>query len=121
MKRSFLFAAAICALPLFLVACQTPPPAPAGDTPPAKSASGPKGVSPTLADATAAAAAGMPSTQDKMQAHIYRGTGVVVRARRPAEACRRRRRRSPAAGGGSVLNFEGADLREVVRVSWATC
>jgi len=83
MKRPLLSAAAICALPLLLVACQTPPPAPAGDAPAPKSGSTPKGMSPALADATAAAAAGMPSTQDKMNAHIYRGTGVVVKGQAP--------------------------------------
>ena len=116
MKRPLLSAAAICALPLLLVACQTPPPAPAGDAPAPRSGSAPKGMSPALADATAAAAAGMPSTQDKMNAHIYRGTGVVVKGQAPGGGVPVPPQAQPAAAGGSVLNFEGADLREVVRV-----
>jgi general secretion pathway protein D len=114
MKRSLFSAAAICALPLLLVACQAP--APQGDAAAARSGSAPKGVSPALADAAAAAAAGMPSQQDKMNAHIYRGTGVVVKGQAPGGGVPARPQAQPAQGGGSVLNFEGADLREVVRV-----
>jgi general secretion pathway protein D len=117
MTRPFLLAAAIFALPLLLVACQTPQQAAGGDTPPARPGSPPpRGVSPVLADAAAAAAAGMPSTQDKIQAHIYRGTGVVVKGQAQGGAVPPTPPAQPAAGGGSVLNFEGADLREVVRV-----
>jgi general secretion pathway protein D len=114
MKRSLFSAAAICALPLLLVACQAPNPQ--GDASAARSGPAPKGVSPALADATAAAAAGMPSQQDKMNAHIYRGTGVVVKGQAPGGGVPATPQAQPAQGGGSVLNFEGADLREVVRV-----
>ncbi|MFO1311899.1 MAG: type II secretion system secretin GspD [Burkholderiales bacterium] len=114
MNRSLLSAAAICALPLLLVACQTPPPA--TDAPPARPGSVPKGLSPALAETTAAAQAGMPSTQEKLQAHLYRGTGVVVKGQAPGGGVPVPPQTQPAAGGGSVLNFEGADLREVVRV-----
>jgi general secretion pathway protein D len=71
-------------------------------------------VTPALADATAAAKAGMPTAQEKLQAHIYRGTGVVVRGQQPGGGVPP----SPPVqqtGAGVVLNFEGADLREVVR------
>jgi general secretion pathway protein D len=111
MKRPLLSAAAICALPLLLVACQTPPPA--SDAP---SPTRPRGVSPALADATAAAQAGMPSAQDKLQAHIYRGTGVIVKGQQPGGTVPPAPQAQPAPGGGGVLNFEGADLRDVVRV-----
>lgn len=117
MKRSLLSAAAICALPLFLVACQTPPPAQGGDAPPPKPAANvPKGMSPVLTEATSAAQAGMPSTQDKLQAHLYRGTGVVVKGQSPGGGVPQAPQAQPVPGGGHVLNFEGADLREVVRV-----
>ena len=48
------------------------------------------------------------------RARIYRGTGVVVKGQQPGASV------SPVppvtvTGGGVVLNFEGADLREVVR------
>ena len=45
---------------------------------------------------------------------MFKGTGVVVKGQRPGGAV-------PASppvqqtGGGIVLNFEGADLREVIR------
>jgi general secretion pathway protein D len=116
MTRTILSAAAICALPLLLVACQTPPPAQGSEPPPRPASAPPKGVSPALADATAAAKAGMPTQQDKLQAHIYRGTGVVVKGQAQGGSVPPAAQAQPAAGGGSVLNFEGADLREVVRV-----
>jgi general secretion pathway protein D len=116
MKRSLLSAAAICALPLALVACQTPGPDQGSDAAPTRTGPAPKGLSPVLADATNAAAAGMPSSQDKLQAHLYRGTGVVVKGQAPGGGVPPAPQAQPAAGGGSVLNFEGADLREVVRV-----
>ncbi len=116
MKQTLLYAAAICALPLLLVACQAPAPAQGDARPPPKAAAAPKGVSPTIAEATAAAQAGMPSTQDKLNAHIYRGSGVVVKGQTPGGGVPPTPQAQPAAGGGSVLNFEGADLREVVRV-----
>ena len=115
MNRSLISAAAICALPLLLAACQTPPSATA-DAPPARTGSVPKGLSPALAETTAAAQAGMPSTQEKLQAHLYRGTGVVVKGQSPGGGVPPPPQTQAAAGGGSVLNFEGADLREVVRV-----
>src|SRR6185312_6085157 len=48
------------------------------------------------------------------RARIYRGTGVVVKGQQPGQPI------SPVppvtvTGAGVVLNFEGADLREVVR------
>lgn len=109
MPRTSLLPAAICALPLFLAACQTSAPlAPvAAPKPPAP-------MSPALAEATAAAARGMPTAEEKMQAHIYRGSGVVVRGQVQGGGV------PPTppvqiAGSNVVLNFEGADLREVVR------
>jgi len=71
------------------------------------------GISPALADAAERAQApGLPSAQDK--ANIYKGTGVLVRGQQPGGGL------PPVptvqqAGGGVVLNFEGADLREVVK------
>ena len=111
-NRLFSRALAICALTLIATACQTP--APVEAPPPRPSSTTPKGLSPALADATTGAAAGMPTTQEKMQAHIYRGSGVVVRGQQPGGGVPP----SPPAqvtGSGVVLNFEGADLREVVR------
>ena len=51
----------------------------------------------------------------KDSARIFKGTGVVVKGRHPWRRAPGRARVQPAAGGGVVLNFEGADLREVVR------
>ena len=79
-----------------------------------KLAPGSSPLSPALTDATARAQAGPPTQQEKLQAHLYKGTGVVVKGLQPGGGL------PPgpavqAAGGNVVLNFEGADLREVVR------
>ena len=73
----------------------------------------PAALSPALADAGRARR--QPTARRPIAARIYKGTGVVVEG--PAAGRRRCRRRPPVqpTGGGVVLNFEGADLREVVR------
>lgn len=71
------------------------------------------GMSPALADAAQRAKApGLPTAEDK--ARLFKGTGVVVSGQQPGGG---RPAGPPAqpAGGGVVLNFEAADLREVVR------
>jgi len=115
-NRTIVRIALACALPLVLAACQAPGPSlvsPA-PTPREKLAPGSSPLSPALADATARAQAGPPTQQEKLEAHLYRGTGVVVKGLQPGGGL------PPgpavqAAGGNVVLNFEGADLREVVR------
>jgi len=70
-------------------------------------------VSPALADAAdRALAPGLPTADDK--ARIFKGTGVVVKGQQPGGGMPPGPAVQPA-GGGVVLNFEGADLREVVR------
>jgi len=70
-------------------------------------------ISPALADAAQRAQApGLPSAEDK--ARMFKGTGVLVQGLLPGGALPP----GPVAqqtGGGVVLNFEGADLREVIR------
>ena len=114
-NRNFLRGAFAAALPLLLLGCQTPGPwgIPAA-TSKQTMAKGSAPLSPELADAAARAAAGPPTAQEKAQAYIYRGSGVVVKGQQQGGAA------PPgppvqATAGGVVLNFEGADLREVVR------
>ena len=111
-NRNFLRGAVTWALPLLLVACQAPAPMPsdAGK----KMAPG-SALTPELADAAARAAAGPPTSQEKAQAFLYRGTGVVVKGLQPGGGAPPGPGAAQAAGGNVVLNFEGADLREVVR------
>ena len=68
------------------------------------------GLSPAMADA-AARAQGNASPDS---ARIYKGTGVVVKGMQPGGKLPARTR-CAAAGGGVILNFEAADLREVIR------
>ncbi len=102
------------AIALSLVACQTPPPRMPGDpypvTPVERTmAPGSSQVSPEIQEA-ASRVGSAPSSS----AHIYKGTGVVVRGQQPGGGL------PPGTvtavtGGSMVLNFEAAELREVVR------
>jgi general secretion pathway protein D len=102
----------VAGLALFLAACAKPAPEPVAPVrvPPGMSTSG---ISPALANAAARAAAPDPETD---KSRIFRGSGVVVKGQQPGGAMPPGPVQvQPAAGGGVVLNFEGADLREVVR------
>ncbi|MFO1322729.1 MAG: type II secretion system secretin GspD [Burkholderiales bacterium] len=115
-QRTPLRAAAFGAFALIAAGCQAPAPGP-GETPPTPREVLTKGsspLSPALADATARAQAGPPSQEEKLRAHIYKGTGVVVRGQTPGGGLPPAQP-VQAVGNTVVLNFEGADLREVVR------
>ena len=64
-------------------------------------------------DAEAARAAAKAS--DAERSRVYTGTGVTVRGQGSGGALPSAPPPPPASGGAVVLNFEGADLREVVR------
>ena len=98
---------------LALAACQTTPEAPPGapGAPRTQAHKATPGVPAPLAD-VAARAADPEAKGDPYR--IFKGTGIVVKGQQPGGGVPP----SPAAppgGGGVVLNFEGADLREVVR------
>jgi len=105
-----------CTLALLVASCAAPGTAP--ETPSlARSALNRNGsaMSPALADA--AVRAQTPTTQQTPasdKASLFRGTGVVVKGLQPGGALPPGPVMQPP-GGGVVLNFEGADLREVVR------
>ncbi len=105
-----------CTLALLVASCAAPGTAP--ETPSlARSAlnGNGSGMSPALADA--AVRAQTPTTQQTPasdKASLFRGTGVVVKGLQPGGALPPGPVMQPP-GGGVVLNFEGADLREVVR------
>ena len=56
---------------------------------------------------------GLPTPEDK--ARLFKGTGVVVKGQQPGGALPSGPVIVQQGGGGVVLNFEAADLREVVR------
>ncbi|MEP7327583.1 MAG: secretin N-terminal domain-containing protein, partial [Betaproteobacteria bacterium] len=105
-----------CTLALLAAACAAPGVPP--DSPSlARSAlnRGGTGMSPALADAATRAQAPTPDqTPVTDKASLFRGTGVVVKGLQPGGALPPGPVVQPP-GGGVVLNFEGADLREVVR------
>ncbi len=98
---------------LSLAACQTVPESPSAGTTSSRAVphKGAKGMPDALA--TVATRAADPEEKGD-PFRIYKGTGIVVRGQQPGGTV-------PAApavqrpGGSVVLNFEGADLREVVR------
>jgi general secretion pathway protein D len=105
-----------CTVALFAAACAAPGVPPESPSL-ARSAlnRGGGSMSPALADAAARAQApAEQQTPASDKASLFRGTGVVVKGIQPGGAL------PPGPvmqtpGGGVVLNFEGADLREVVR------
>jgi len=101
---------------LLIAGCATPQPdvgePPQTNTVPNRG--GASGVSPALADAAdRALKPGLPTADEK--ARLFKGTGVVVKGQQPGGALPSGPVVVQQGGGAIVLNFEGADLREVVR------
>ena len=113
MSPSLRRVALLCAWPL-LAACQAlTPPSPEGvPTLQSMQNRGPLSISPGLADGPSRTKAATTMAGD--QARIYKGTGVVVKGIEPGGKLPPGPPVAPG-GGGVVLNFEGADLREVIR------
>src|SRR5206468_3885321 len=103
-------AAISCAVALALAACQTTPPATQAPPPRAAPAPG-SGVSPDLADA--AARAQNPNLPDRST--VFKGSGTMLKGQPPGGGLPLGPPPAQVTGAGIVLNFEGADLREVVR------
>ena len=104
-------------LPLVLAACASQGPAPDAQAPGPAMRTTPlkttNGMSPDLADAARRAQEpGLPSAEER--ARIFRGTGVLVKGQQPGGGMPPGQS-VQATGNSIVLNFEGADLREVVR------
>jgi general secretion pathway protein D len=99
---------------LFVAGCATQPDV---GTPPETKVSpnrGTSGVSLALSDAAdRALKPGLPTADER--ARLYKGTGVVVKGQQPGGALPSGPVVVQQGGGGVVLNFEAADLREVVR------
>jgi general secretion pathway protein D len=96
-----------------LAGCQSDPigaDAVVGPPGPSNSNKSESALSPAMADAAARAQA----DSGRDTARIYKGTGVVVKGMQPGGALPPGPVVQPA-GGGVILNFEAADLREVVR------
>jgi general secretion pathway protein D len=106
-------AAFACAAVLALPGCQTSPPASEASSSGARAAQSKDmtGLSPALADAAARATS--PELPDRST--IHKGSGVIVKGQQPGGALPAAPPQAQVTGAGIVLNFEGADLREVVR------
>jgi general secretion pathway protein D len=108
--------AAVSIAALLVASCATPP-ADSGSAKPPSTSTAAHRVSPVISPALdeAARRTRLPSPDPADDAaRIYKGTGVVVKGQVPGGGL------PPAAaaqvgGGNVVLNFEGADLREVVK------
>jgi len=112
MNRSFL---AALMLPLLLTACATPPVA-SGDAgaPNARTRAlrSTTPITPAELEAAVKPPPGADPAADR--ARVFKGTGIVVKGQQPGGGLPPGPA-APAAGGGVVLNFEGAELREVIR------
>jgi general secretion pathway protein D len=95
------------AVPLLLAACASQP---ADETASAPTGTPPIGTTPSLADAVNRAR----DPNFPEHARIDKGTGVVVKGQQPGGVVPPTPQVTQA-GSAVVLNFEGADLREVVR------
>jgi general secretion pathway protein D len=103
------------AAPLFLAACATQGPDSAAE------AAGqgrvvPHGTTAGISPALAGVASRVDPAADQAseRSKVFKGTGVLVKGQQPGGGLPPGPPTQPA-GGGVVLNFEGADLREVVR------
>ena len=116
MRTSLHFrAASVLALPLLLAACASQAPVPAAPpSPTAAPSAAASASSPGLADAAKRIDAADPSAE---RYRVFKGSGVVVKGQAPGGGLPPSGAPATlgAGGGGVVLNFEGADLREVVR------
>src|SRR4051812_12708075 len=96
----------LCAVPLVLAACATQ----TTDSLIRAGGSTLPGLTPALNEAVANAKDAPPADR----ARIFRGSGVIVKGQQPGGIVGAIPQ-AQAVGSGVVLNFEGADLREVVR------
>jgi len=110
LTRTLLRGAGLCALPLLIAACATAP----SPDPEATTRTIPHQTTSPLARALAEAAARGPAPVAGEKSKIFKGTGVLVKGQQPGGALPPGPPVQPA-GGGVILNFEGADLREVIR------
>jgi len=111
---------ALCAIvstaALLVASCATPPADSGSGRPPSSSATAHRvspAISPGLEEAARRTRLAAPDGNEDA-GRIYKGTGVVVKGQIPGGGLPAGA--TPQAGGGNVvLNFEGADLREVVK------
>ncbi|MFI4904653.1 MAG: secretin N-terminal domain-containing protein, partial [Burkholderiales bacterium] len=122
MKPFILREIAVFAVALLLASCAQQPVVPAASPEPsaaaANAAAAPKSASApsaARASATSGAPTGASAPEEEPAAQIFRGTGVVVRGQSAGGGLPAAPPYSAATTGPVVLNFEGADLREVVR------
>jgi general secretion pathway protein D len=109
-QQFFVRRSAAVAVACLLSACQVPGPAPLDTSGTNVGKSNSSGLSPALADAAGRAQNPAPTDTSR----IFKGSGVMVKGMQPGGGLPPGPPIQPTSGG-VVLNFEGADLREVVR------
>lgn len=93
--------------------CATQPPVEAPPAAPVRPSLAPAGLSPGLAETAARVQTGASDTSDR--AKVFKGTGVLVEGQSVGGGLFQGTPVRTDAGGSVSLNFEGADIREVVR------
>ncbi len=105
--------AAIAVIPMVLAACATPG-ADSDGTPGSRAIPHRSEMTIKSIPAEPAARAKAAAAESKDAARVFKGSGVLVKGQQPGGGLPPAPPAQPA-GGGVVLNFEGADLREVIR------
>ena len=106
--------AAAAALALALAGCATQPPV-APSPPPVKVRPDlqPEGLTPGLADAAARVQTGAGESADRNK--LFKGSGILIQGQSPGGGLGFAAGARPEQGGTVSLNFEGADIRDVIR------
>lgn len=97
---------------LALAGCAQQPAAPVPREP-VRASLQPEGLTPALADTAARVQTGASDSADR--AKVFRGTGIMVNGQAPGGGNQSYVAPPIDSGGNVSLNFEGADIREVVR------
>src|SRR6186997_2955514 len=106
--------AAAAALALALAGCATQPPvAPSPPPPKVRSDLQPEGLTPGLADAAARVQTGAGESPDRNK--LFKGSGILIQGQSPGGGLGFAGAARSEPGGTVSLNFEGADIRDVIR------
>jgi len=105
--------AAAAALALALAGCATQPPVAPSPPPKVRSDLQPEGLTPGLADAAARVQTGAGESPDRNK--LFKGSGILIQGQSPGGGLGFAGAARSEPGGTVSLNFEGADIRDVIR------
>ncbi|HET9341133.1 MAG TPA: hypothetical protein VFQ55_19175, partial [Casimicrobiaceae bacterium] len=101
------------AIALMLAGCATTPPAPPAPPEKVRPSLQPDGLTPALADTAARVQTGAGDTPDRSK--LFKGSGILVQGQSPGGGLAYAQAPRVDSGGNVSLNFEAADIRDVIR------